>query len=366
MAPGGDMLMPQETADSKASYEARLRNVNFIKITPEVVRSQLVAKKRTQRNSRLETQLRRYQYRVGVGDVLNVKVWEQPELSFVSREEALLKGKLGGGSRDQTGARSGIRVDSRGKFFYPYAGEVRAAGRTVQEIRRILTTKLRDKIIDPQIDVSVTSYRSKRVYLLGEVKRPGPISITDVPLTLVNALNSAGGLTPDAEMSDVVVVRGAQRRHVDVNSLLHYGDMRQDILLRDGDVVHIARNDKSRVFVMGEVLNPGVVPMKRVGLTLADALAAARGIDEKEANARGIFVIRKSAQPDKIADVYQLDARNMTAMVMAADFRLRPADVVYVTAAPVAMWNRLVIQLLPTLSSVNTSTSLGQRFGVIK
>ncbi len=355
MAPGGDLVAPMETEQSKATYEARLQNVNFIKITPEVVRDQMAVKRQTRGNPRLAAQLRRYQYRIGVGDVLSITVWEQPELSTAAND---LKSK-------QSPTQTGSHVSNSGTIFFPYVGEIRVAGRTVREVRRMLTSRLQEKIVSPEVNVSVVGYNSQKVYISGEVKKPGPLPVTSVPLTLVNALSAAGGVAEDAELKDVVVARNGTKRHIDLDALLHQGDQRQDLLLRDGDVVHVARNDRSRVFVMGEVVKAGVVAMKRMGLTLADALATAGGINEQQANARGIFVIRKSVDPEKMADIYQLDARNMTAMVMAADFRLKPADVIYVTAAPVAMWNRLVMQLLPTLSTINTSTSLGARFGVV-
>ena len=345
LAPGGDLEVPSGAhVQSQADYDASIRNVNFIRINPALIDHLARPVRVTQRNPRLERQLRSYQYRIGVGDVLNVTVWEQPELTIPA-----------GGQRSATEA--GSRVNSNGTIYYPFAGTIYVAGKTVQSIRRILANRLKGSIVQPKIDVNVAAFRSKRVYVTGELNKPGAVPITDVPLTLLDALNAAGGVLADADLQDVSVSRGKERRHIDVEALLHHGDMRQNLLLLNGDVINVARNDKRRVFVMGEVIKPGVVPMKRNGLTLADALGAAKGINEKLANASGIFVIRRSADPAKTADVYQLDAKNMTAMVLAAQFPLKQADVIYVTAAPVARWNRLVMQILPTITSVSSSAS---------
>ena len=114
-----------------------------------------------------------------------------------------------------------------------------------------------------------------------------------------------------------------------------------------------------KVFVMGEVDKSISLPLGRSPISLTDAIARAGGIKENSADASGIFVIRRDREdPEKLATVYQLDARNSTALILGADFGLKPQDVVYVTAAPVSRWNRVITQLLPTVSSIYYSTEI--------
>ncbi|MBJ3950853.1 SLBB domain-containing protein, partial [Salmonella enterica subsp. enterica serovar Kentucky] len=141
----------------------------------------------------------------------------------------------------------------------------------------------------------------------------------------------------------------------------------QNRLRRDGDIVHIPRNDAQKVVVMGEVKQPQMLKIDRTGMSLTEALSTVGGINEAEADATGIFVIRSNqersnqngiamGQDEPIASIYQLNIQDATALVMGTEFELRPYDVVYVTAAPISRWNRLVRQLIPTISGFNEIT----------
>ncbi|GHB09939.1 polysaccharide export protein [Salinicola rhizosphaerae] len=295
-----------------------------------------------------------YQYHIGIGDVLSIIVYDHPELTIPAGSERPTED-------------SGSTVYSDGTIFYPYVGRIPVAGRTVEEVRSELQRRLATYITEPQVDVKVAGFQSQKVYVTGQIEQPGVLPITNVPMTVLDAINTAGGLNGDANWHDVVLTRGDREFHIDVYAMLQNGNLEQNRLLKDGDVLHVSDLGNQKVFVMGEVMDPVTLPMGNSRLSLTDALSEAGGMDEAQANAKGIFVIRQApADSGKLATVYQLDARNATALVLGAQFMLQPTDIVYVTAAPLSRWNRVVNQLTPTISSVYQVTRATRDFDELR
>lgn len=328
------------TEDDGAEFDLE-KQVDIYAITPKLLAEQLAVKdNQPVLNKALESDLQSYDYEVNRGDILNITVWDHPELTIPQ-------------GSDRSPSEAGNWVHSDGTIFYPYVGKVNVAGLKVTEIRDILRERLAEYIQNPQVDVTVASFRSKRVYLTGEVKKPGTQPITNVPLTLLEAVSRAGGLTEFADWADITLTRNGKTTGYSLRDLYKQGDTRQNILLRPDDIVHVARNDAAKVFVLGEVMEPQSINFGRSDITLVDALADAGGFAQATANASGVFVVRKApVDSGKIANVYQLDARNATALVLADQFKLQPRDIVYVTAAPIARWNRLIAQILPTAQAI--------------
>lgn len=281
-----------------------------------------------------------YEYRVGPGDVLTITVWEHPELTIPAGSERMAE-------------EAGNWVHDDGTIYYPYVGTLEVAGLRVTEIRDLIIEKLARYIENPQVDVTVAAFRSQLVYVTGNVNEPGTYPVTNVPMRLIDAVSLAGGLDERADWRNVTLARDGREYRLSLRAIYERGDPRFNVLLRGGDVVHVGRDDDNKIFVLGEVMEPAAMPMSRNGLTLAEALAEAGGIDELQANASGVFVMRRAVGGEAgQIDLYQLDARQATALVLADDFELQSRDIVYVTAAPVARWNRVIQQLLPTLQGI--------------
>ncbi len=251
------------------------------------------------------------------------------------------------------GAESGNWVHNDGTIFYPYVGIIKVAGLKVTEIRDMVTDRLSKYIEDPQVDVSVAAFRHKKIYITGEVEDPGLYPVTNVPTRLIDAMGEAGGLTSQADWSSVVLTRAGKDYRLSLRDIYQYGNTNQNVLLKPDDVLNVNPVTDAKVFVLGEVGSAASLQMGRNGLTLAEAIAENGGFDQQQSDASGVFVFRKAPDgADHGIDIYQLNAKDAAALVLADSFELQERDIVYVTAAPLVRWNRVLRLLLPSMTTL--------------
>ena len=274
MAPGG--TAPPEVSDGRAS-------AFFRRIAGAVTAAGLLLAPGAAETASQDPQ----SYTIGVRDVLDVSVFNQADLS------------------------GRYTVETDGAFSFPLIGRVVAAGRTVEELEAALRTRLLDGYFrDPRVTVAVAEYRSRQVFVMGEVRSPGAYPLA-ADTTLIEVLSLAGSLTSQASgMAIVVRANGtrpggapgeppfadggggpppaanggagaplpAESETIRVNLRdLEGGDLSRNIVLRDGDTVFVPRAETFYVF--GEVRSPGSFPIQE-GLTVLQALSLAGGANE--------------------------------------------------------------------------------------
>lgn len=275
-------------------------------------------------------------YKLGKFDVVQVTVWEHQELSL----------PLGPYRNDKS---VGQMIDENGEMFYPYAGQIKAEGLTITELRDEIEKGLSAVLNKPQLEVRLLESQSKKAYVQGGVARAGVIPLSNIPTTLLQAINGCGGISPsNGDPTQVELIRDGKIFDIDLMAAYPAAKGPGDILLKDGDVIRVAEISESKVFVLGEVNRQQALPILNGSLTLSQALAEVGGIQALSAQSKGIYVIRGDLHR---INVYHLNAKNPMALVFGDQFRLRPHDIVFVDATGLARWNRVMSQVLPSVQT---------------
>jgi polysaccharide biosynthesis/export protein len=220
-------------------------------------------------------------YAIGPQDVLTINVWGQPDLS----------GKF--------------TVEADGTFSFPLLGRVKVGGSNLREVETALVRLLEDRQLlkNAQVSASVDEYRSQRIFVVGEVRAPGPYPLTGA-MTLIEALARAGSTTERAREEAIIVrstpgaasagpvlptqLEGNKNVSRVVLNDLQAGAAAANVLLQNGDTVFVPRAEN--MFVFGQVRNPGSYAL-RSDTTVLQALSLAGGVTDRGATNR-IRIIR--------------------------------------------------------------------------
>ena len=338
----------------------------LLTITPELISEQRVVRKVD-----LSADVKRLfaeakPYGIGPGDVINIVVWNHPELVLAPAGATL--------TTDASGLASvgnGYNVSPDGLIQFPLLGTFKIVGLTENAAREQITRRLSKFLKDPQVTLRVQAYRAGRVYVDGEVRTPGLQAINDIPMTLPEAISRAGGLTATADRATVVVTRKGATTLINMPQLATLGVNPSKIMLVAGDLVRVGSRDDTKVYVLGEVTKPMTLPLRNGRLTLNEALGEAGGVNSVSGDPRQIYVVRSrngdldidpSANAGSVAtstapEIYHLDASSPAAYALAEGFELKSRDVVYVDPAPLVRWNRVISLILPSAAVVNSTNS---------
>ena len=281
-------------------------------------------------------------YRVGAGDILRIIVWGVSELNDASQP---IEGVPA----------PGTVVQANGDVFFPYVGTFNVAGKTVPEIRQELATLLSEYFPDPQVEVRVAEFNSQTAVIAGAVANPARYALEITPTYLLDLVAKARQNVDIADISRVTIRRGGHTYFVNLDAFVRSGRVGSNPLILDGDTIFVPERIPQEAFVLGEVTRTSSIDITNRDVSLTQILSESGGLNARDADARGVFVFRRSGQT---VTVFQLNLTNPSAYLTGARFSIKAQDVVYVTAAPVTLWNRLISDLLPSVGLYQTADGL--------
>ncbi len=282
---------------------------------------------------------------VGPGDVIEVNIWEAPPATLFSS----------GATSDLRGTTSGSRVvtlpeqviDRDGFVNVPFAGKIAAAGRSIPAIELEVARRLKGKANQPEILVRRVRNLSSTVTVVGEVGNSIKMSLTPSGERLLDALAAAGGVRQPVNKMTVQITRGSDFYSMPLQAVIR--DPRQNVVLQAGDVVTAIAQSLSFT-ALGSTVRNDEINFEAQGITLAQALARAGGLNDARSDARGVFIFRFEPQgalewprqpaattPEGLVPViYSVDLRNPNSFFVMQSFAINDKDLLYVSNAPAA------------------------------
>jgi polysaccharide export outer membrane protein len=281
--------------------------------------------------------------RVGVGDTLEVTIWEAspPALFGSPNLDPSITAAVPEGSRANT--LPGFVVGPSGTISIPFAGQVPAAGRTTYQIEQEIVRRLRGRAHLPQAIVRIAHNVATAVTVLGDVKQPGQVPLTPHGERVLDALSQAGGTSQPLDKMTVQITRGDVVRTMAVEDILK--DPRNNVVLQSGDVVTASFQPYSFT-ALGAAGKNAEIPFEATGITLSQALGRVGGIESGQADPKGVFVFRweKQALPGaaSVPVIYQVDMKRPETYLAAQRFAMHNGDVLYVSNSPTTDLQRFI------------------------
>jgi polysaccharide export outer membrane protein len=215
---------------------------------------------------------------------------------------------------------------------------------TIPELQDRLVARLGEYIAAPKVDIQITKYASRNVSILGEVAQPRVMYLS-TRTTILEAIAAAGGLKPTANLKDAYMVRQNKIIPLNLYDLMVDGNLLYNVELKRKDIIYIPNVQDLRVYVIGEVKAPKVVPFAGRVLTVAEAIASA-GDFKSSAKQSNLKVIRGGLEQPTIITV---DFEQIVKGNFSENIALHSEDIVFAPASFVGEWNKILELITPSL-----------------
>src|SRR5215472_15027483 len=330
-------LMPTSgpASDAVRSGSADIDSLPYalVKMTPKVVAT--LARNAPRLSTGMADRRLPSEIRFGNGDVVGVTIFEASSGGLFIPAEA--------------GVRPGNfitippqAVDVNGNISIPYAGNIRARGRTQVEVQQAIVDALKDRAIEPQVIVSVVEQRTSLITVLGDVGRPGRIPAQLTPERILDTISRAGGTAGPGPDAWVMLERNGRRALSPFGALVY--EPANNVYIHPNDIIYLYREPQTYL-TFGALGSQQQLPFGAWRITLAEALAKAAGLRDTEADPASVFLYRGETrdvaeamgvdtskfQGPIIPVIYNINLRNPGSYFLATTFEMRNKDVIYVS-----------------------------------
>ena len=337
---------PNAKQVSASTQSATVTGIQVVDMTDAVARKVLASQKRALFSETLSGSVDTG--KVGTGDVIEISIWEAPPANLFG--SATVDPRSGPSGAHMTTLPQQM-VNRAGTINVPFVRAIQAANQSPQEIEAAITQALKAKANQPQVLVRVIRNASSNVTVVGEVAASLRMPLTAKGERLLDALAAAGGVRQPVGKTTLQITRGNQVQSLPLDTIIQ--DPRQNVSLQAGDVI-TALSQPLSFTVLGATGKNEELNFEAQGISLAQALARAGGLQEQRADAQGLFIFRFEdptallsnvdalgkpllATPEGLIPVvYRVDLKDPAMFFVAQGFPIRNKDVLYVSNAPAA------------------------------
>ncbi|BAV65857.1 polysaccharide biosynthesis/export family protein [Sphingobium cloacae] len=331
----------------KSAADGTIEGVRVITITDQIARQIQAQQVRTSFADTLPPAQPTGQV-IGRGDILAVTIWEAPPAALFGGSTL---GRMTALDTATATPLPEMQVGPAGDIVVPYAGHIRAEGRTLGEVERDIVARLSGKAHMPQVTVRLAQYTTSLVTVVGEVATSSRMPLSPKGERLLDAIAAAGGTKQPVDKMTVQITRGDQVESMALADVI--ADPRQNVILRPGDIVTAVFQPYSFT-VLGAAGRNEEVNFEARGITLAQAMGRMAGLQDRRADPKGVFLFRwedpqavpggsmGAAQDDKgrIPVIYRIDMKDPATYFAMQNFAMKNRDVVYISNSPVAEFQR--------------------------
>lgn len=280
------------------------------------------------------------EYRIGTGDELKVDVFNLPELSSKSMSISQFFGQV---------------VDEKGEILFPIIKSIKVGGLTKKEAALAIEERLKEFVKNPDVTLEIVKFQSKFYYITGASSNNGKYNITPTT-TIMEALSR---ITPISTGGSMTIVNTIYLKRGDKIVPLSLAEASKGLTdysqtrLHNGDTFFVPPASAERVYIVGEIANPGAYQITKPDYTVLDLIAEAGGINPVTADTSEIYLVRQYGGKFQYA---ALDYHKILGGDSANDLRLQPGDRLVVSPTGLTSYNRIIEQLLPTFQMLNSIT----------